>query len=195
MWQYQFDVFRQYGGLVLKPGGLPPEYPFIHSLRWTDEEDILEELKWLLWCMLNLYMVGIEFSNVKFFNCVSRSIVGRTSTSNQKHFMYVLSWFQQLQTWKVNFRDEMRKDRREPERQIVVFFHRPWTFIHSSGEISNKPTRVGQQPTNHNMVCSMHAIIRLFPTVLHYFLKNTGKLRDYCARKITSFPMKPDPLM
>lgn len=45
-WIYHFTIFRRYGGLSLRPGGLHPQYPFIHSLSFSSDEEFPMELKW-----------------------------------------------------------------------------------------------------------------------------------------------------
>ncbi|MBA0702283.1 hypothetical protein Goari_027399 [Gossypium aridum] len=44
---YQLDVFRNFGGLFLKPLGLHPNYPFINPIKFQFGE-FPEELKWML---------------------------------------------------------------------------------------------------------------------------------------------------
>ncbi|KAH1089517.1 hypothetical protein J1N35_016774 [Gossypium stocksii] len=50
MFEYQIQIFKNFGGLILKPWGVHPDYPFIHSIKFEfveqpDEEDKLEEEK------------------------------------------------------------------------------------------------------------------------------------------------------
>ncbi|KAK5845431.1 hypothetical protein PVK06_001616 [Gossypium arboreum] len=34
MFEYQIQVFKNFGGLILKPWGVHPEYPFIHPIKF-----------------------------------------------------------------------------------------------------------------------------------------------------------------
>ncbi|KAL4303399.1 hypothetical protein GQ457_10G020850 [Hibiscus cannabinus] len=38
IFEYQLDIFRDYGGLMLNPFGIHPEYPFIHPIHFEIEE-------------------------------------------------------------------------------------------------------------------------------------------------------------
>ncbi|KAL4332463.1 hypothetical protein GQ457_07G012840 [Hibiscus cannabinus] len=48
IFEYQLDIFRDYGGLMLNPFGLHPDYPFIHPIHFEITE-VPDEVKWLLW--------------------------------------------------------------------------------------------------------------------------------------------------
>ncbi|MFQ6655739.1 hypothetical protein Gotur_026161, partial [Gossypium turneri] len=60
MFSYQLDVFRNFGGLFLKPLGLHPKYPFINPIKFQFGE-FPEELKWMFWYLTHLFHIGIEF--------------------------------------------------------------------------------------------------------------------------------------
>ncbi|KAK8516554.1 hypothetical protein V6N12_038794 [Hibiscus sabdariffa] len=47
IFEYQLNLFQEFGGLMLKPFGLHPDYPFIHPIFFEFTE-IPDELKWLL---------------------------------------------------------------------------------------------------------------------------------------------------
>ena len=34
MFEYQIQVFKNFGGLILKPWGIHPYYPFVHPIRF-----------------------------------------------------------------------------------------------------------------------------------------------------------------
>ncbi|KAK8492338.1 hypothetical protein V6N11_066149 [Hibiscus sabdariffa] len=47
IFEYQLEIFRNYGGLMLNPFGLHPDYPFIHPIHF-EIVDVPDEVKWLL---------------------------------------------------------------------------------------------------------------------------------------------------
>ncbi|KAK8504930.1 hypothetical protein V6N12_033178 [Hibiscus sabdariffa] len=57
IFEYQLDIFRDYGGLMLNPLGLHPYYPFIHPLHFEITE-VPDKVKWLLWYLTHLYQMG-----------------------------------------------------------------------------------------------------------------------------------------
>ncbi|GMI64872.1 hypothetical protein HRI_000156500 [Hibiscus trionum] len=61
IFSYQLDVFRNHGGLCLKPFGLHPKYPFIHPLTLEFHEHP-DELKWLLWYFTHVHHVAVQFN-------------------------------------------------------------------------------------------------------------------------------------
>ncbi|KAK9003267.1 hypothetical protein V6N11_060831 [Hibiscus sabdariffa] len=58
IFEYQLDIFRNYGGLMLKPFGLHPDYPFIHPIHF-DITEVPDEVKWLLWYFTHIYHVAM----------------------------------------------------------------------------------------------------------------------------------------
>ncbi|KAK8500045.1 hypothetical protein V6N12_037905 [Hibiscus sabdariffa] len=54
IFEYQLEIFRNYGGLMLNPFGLHPDYPFIHPIHF-EIVDVPDEVKWLLWYFTHIY--------------------------------------------------------------------------------------------------------------------------------------------
>ncbi|KAK8991028.1 hypothetical protein V6N11_062053 [Hibiscus sabdariffa] len=77
IFEYQLEIFRSYGGLMLNPFGLHPDYPFIHPIHFEITE-VPEEVKWLLWYFTHLYQVAIQFvlPDLQYF--IGEAIKGTT---------------------------------------------------------------------------------------------------------------------
>nr|KJB44002.1 hypothetical protein B456_007G230600 [Gossypium raimondii] len=106
MFEYQLQVFKNFGGLVLKPF-------------------VPEELKWFLWYFTRLYHVSIQFSvlDLKYFLC--NAVHGNIQPKYQKNFTF-LSWFHPFDQWLNMITNEQM---RTPRHKAVIIFYIPQYFV------------------------------------------------------------------
>ncbi|KAK8556665.1 hypothetical protein V6N12_003062 [Hibiscus sabdariffa] len=98
IFEYQLDIFRYYGGLMLKPFGLHPDYPFIHPIHFEITE-VPDEVKWLLWYFTHIYHVAIQFVLPNLQNFITQAIQG-TDPPITRNLATILQWFFPLSHWK-----------------------------------------------------------------------------------------------
>ncbi|KAG8481703.1 hypothetical protein CXB51_026580 [Gossypium anomalum] len=99
MFEYQIQVFKKFGGLILKPWGIHPDYPFIHPINFKFLEQP-EELKWFLWYLTHLYHIAIQFSICDLIYFLTKAIRGNIEPEHQNFFTF-LSWFHPLPQWTI----------------------------------------------------------------------------------------------
>ncbi|KAK8315401.1 hypothetical protein V6Z12_D01G239000 [Gossypium hirsutum] len=97
MLSYQLSIFRDFGGLFLKPLGLHPEYPFIHPLKFQFGE-FPEELKWMLWYLTHLFHIGVEFFIPDLQHFLTMAIQDEISPE-MKNLENFFKWFYLLEQW------------------------------------------------------------------------------------------------
>ncbi|MBA0754837.1 hypothetical protein Gogos_021598 [Gossypium gossypioides] len=97
MLSYQLSIFRDFGGLFLKPLGLHPEYPFIHPLK-VQFGEFPEELKWMFWYLTHLFYIGIEFFISDLQHFLTMAIQDEISPE-MKNLATFFKWFYPLKQW------------------------------------------------------------------------------------------------
>ncbi|MBA0844701.1 hypothetical protein Goarm_022877, partial [Gossypium armourianum] len=97
MLSYQVNVFRDFGGLFLKPLGLHPKYPFIHPIKYQFRE-FPEELKWMFWYLTHLLHIGIEF-HIEDLQYYVTMATRQELSPEMKNFATFLKWFYPLEQW------------------------------------------------------------------------------------------------
>ncbi|MBA0704406.1 hypothetical protein Golax_016664 [Gossypium laxum] len=121
MLSYQLSIFRDFGGLFLKPLGLHPEYPFIHPLKFQFSES-LDELKWMLWYLTNFFRIGIDFfiEDLQYFLTITMQDEISLEIKNLAIFF---KWFYPLEQWSVMIMFEFLKNKRA--QWILIIFYKP----------------------------------------------------------------------
>ncbi|KAL4336066.1 hypothetical protein GQ457_07G043400 [Hibiscus cannabinus] len=124
IFEYQLDIFRDYGGLMLNPFGLHPDYPFIHPIHFEIQE-VPDELKWLLWYLTHMYQIAIQFilPDLQYF--IDEAIQG-TEPEISRNLEVVLQWFFPLSHWKDMVDQAVSK---EQGHFIIIIFYKPQYFI------------------------------------------------------------------
>ncbi|KAL4312915.1 hypothetical protein GQ457_01G014820 [Hibiscus cannabinus] len=124
IFEYQLDIFRDYGGLMLNPFGLHPDYPFIHLIHFEIQE-VPDELKWLLWYLTHMYQIAIQFilPDLQYF--IDEAIQG-TEPEISRNLAMVLKWFFPLEHWKDIVDQAVLK---EQGHFIIIIFYKPQYFI------------------------------------------------------------------
>ncbi|KAK8972527.1 hypothetical protein V6N11_081642 [Hibiscus sabdariffa] len=125
IFEYQLDIFRNYGGLMLNPFGLHPDYPFIHPIHFEILE-VPDEVKWLLWYFTHMYQVAIQFvlPDLQYF--IDEAIQG-TEPAITKNLAVVLKWFFPLSHWK-EINDQAAGT--DQGHFIIIIFYKPQYFMH-----------------------------------------------------------------
>ncbi|MBA0858876.1 hypothetical protein Goshw_001369 [Gossypium schwendimanii] len=178
MFEYQLQVFRNFGGLVLKPFGVHPDYSFIHPIRWTYFTEVPEELKWFLWYFTHLYHVSIQFSvlDLKYFLC--NAVHGNIQPKYQKNFTF-LSWFHPFDQWLNMITNEQM---RTPRHKAVIIFYIPQYFVQYG-----RATQLGSFPTAW--------IHRIYSDEVMHFDNEYINLQKYLCQfnRVISFEIWPPP--
>ncbi|KAK8535312.1 hypothetical protein V6N12_056834 [Hibiscus sabdariffa] len=136
VFEYQLDIFRDYGGLMLNPFGLHPDYPFIHPIHFEITE-VSDEVKWLLWYLTHMYQIAIQFVLPELQYFLDEAIKG-TESAITRNLVVILKWFFPLSHWK---------------KLLNKLRHR------------TKGTLSSLSSTNHNILCNMEKqnSLDLFP--------------------------------
>ncbi|KAK9032984.1 hypothetical protein V6N11_018026 [Hibiscus sabdariffa] len=124
IFEYQLDIFRNYGGLMLNPFGLHPDYPFIHPIHFEILE-VPDEVKWLLWYFTHMYQVAIQFvlPDLQYF--IDETIQG-TEPAITKNLAVILKWFFPLSHWKEIIDQAAATDQ---GHFIIIIFYKPQYFM------------------------------------------------------------------
>ncbi|KAK8999121.1 hypothetical protein V6N11_070298 [Hibiscus sabdariffa] len=125
IFEYQLDIFRNYGGLMLNSFGLHPDYPFIHPIHFEILE-VPDEVKWLLWYLTHMYQIAIQFvlPDLQYF--IDEAIRGIEPTIT-KNLADVLRWFFPLSHWK----DIIGQASTNSEGHfIIIILYKPQYFMH-----------------------------------------------------------------
>ena len=96
MWEYQLRVFREYGGLNLRPFGYYLQYPFTHPFTFHPE-GFPEELKWFYWYIMHLYTIAIQLPTDRVRHILHWSSWIR-GEHPMKHFVEMMESFKPLNT-------------------------------------------------------------------------------------------------
>nr|KJB64036.1 hypothetical protein B456_010G030100 [Gossypium raimondii] len=125
MLSYQLDVFRNFGGLFLKPLGLHPDYPFINPIKFQFGE-FPEELKWMFWYLTHLFHIGIEFFMPDLQHFLTMAVCNEEAPE-MKNLAKILKWFYPLEYWVDMLMFEFLKNTRV--QWIVIIFYKPQYFM------------------------------------------------------------------
>ncbi|KAG8493395.1 hypothetical protein CXB51_010802 [Gossypium anomalum] len=128
MFEYQIQVFKNFGGLILKSWGVHPDYPFIHPINFQFLEQP-EELKWFLWYLTHLYHIAIQFSICDLIYFLTKAIRGNIEPEHQNFFTF-LSWFHPLPQWLEIIHQSCKQEKETCEMFIVIIFYKPQYFVH-----------------------------------------------------------------
>ena len=137
IFQYQLNLFRDFGGLILKPYGLHPEYPFIHPLHFEFTE-FPNELKWFLWYLTHLYHIGIHFSVPDLQYFLAKAVHDDVGPEMENFFVF-LKWFYPLDQWLEMINKEVL---RNPGLWMIIIFYKPRYFLQHG-----KATQLGSFPS------------------------------------------------
>nr|QJS95220.1 polyprotein [Petunia vein clearing virus] len=109
---YELQVFKKYGGSILRPFGVDPEYPFAHIFI-PNPTDFSEDLLWMFWYLLNHFHILMEFRCSKF------------SKFDQVNpwMMKFLLWFNNHNYWTSLF-----KCMKGIKKYVVIWFYRPVNY-------------------------------------------------------------------
>lgn len=140
MFSHQLDVFKNCGGLYLKPLGLHLEYPFIHpiKLQFTEFPD---ELKWMLWYLTHLYHIGIQFDILDLQYFLTVAYQGRENPELHNWATF-LKWFYLLNQWLDMITLTLEQPKRTPHSSVVIIFYEPQYFMQHGAS-----TQLGAFPT------------------------------------------------
>ncbi|KAK5776136.1 hypothetical protein PVK06_044095 [Gossypium arboreum] len=127
MLEYQTQVFKNFGGLVLKPWGINPDYPFIHPIRFEFVEQP-NELKWFLWYLTHLYHIAIQFNTIDLLYYLKKAIQGNIEPEHQNFFTF-LSWFHPLPQWLQIIEQYCNQSRGTYGSYIIIIFYMPQYFV------------------------------------------------------------------
>ncbi|KAL4388539.1 hypothetical protein GQ457_09G023790 [Hibiscus cannabinus] len=94
IFEYQLNIFKDYGGLMLNPFGLHPDYPFIHPIHFEITE-VPHEVKWLLCYLTHIYQSAITRNLIvilKWFFPLShwKDIIKQAATQSQGYFIIII---------------------------------------------------------------------------------------------------------
>ncbi|KAK9020366.1 hypothetical protein V6N11_010390 [Hibiscus sabdariffa] len=139
IFEYQLEVFRNYGDLMLNPLGLHPDYPFIHPIHFKII-NVPDELKWLLWYFTHIYQVAIQFVLLDLLHFIDQAIDG-TEPLITKKLAVILKWFFSLSHWK----DIIEQAATQNEGYfIIIIFYKPRYFLqHGNAK------QLGSFPSTH----------------------------------------------
>ncbi|KAK8568400.1 hypothetical protein V6N12_006953 [Hibiscus sabdariffa] len=139
IFEYQLDIFRDYGGLMLNPLGLHPDYPFIHPLHFEITE-VPDEVKWLLWYLTHLYQMAIQFvlPNLQYF--LDEAIQG-TESAITRNLVVILKWFFPLSHWKEIIKQAATQNQ---GHFIIIILYKPQYFMQHG-----KAKQLGSFPSAH----------------------------------------------
>ncbi|KAK9032330.1 hypothetical protein V6N11_056601 [Hibiscus sabdariffa] len=139
IFEYQLDIFRNYGGLMLNPFGLHPDYPFIHPIHFEILE-VSDEVKWLLWYFTHMYQVAIQFvlPDLQYF--IDEAIQG-TEPAITRNLAVMLKWFFPLSHWKEIIDQAAATDQ---GHFIIIIFYKPQYFMQHG-----KAKQLGSFPLAH----------------------------------------------
>ncbi|KAK8494604.1 hypothetical protein V6N11_064766 [Hibiscus sabdariffa] len=125
IFEYQLDIFRNYGGLMLKPFGLHLDYPFIHPIHF-DITEVPDEVKWLLWYFTHIYDVAMQFVLPDLQSFIDQAIQG-IDPPITRNLATILRWFFPLSNWK----SMLEQAAAESEGHfIIIIFYKPQYFMH-----------------------------------------------------------------
>ncbi|KAG8500692.1 hypothetical protein CXB51_002828 [Gossypium anomalum] len=127
MFECQIQVFKNFGGLILKPWGIHLDYPFIHPLRFTFVEQP-DELKWFLWYVTHLYHIAIQFNTLELLDYLSKAIRGNIEPEQQNFFTF-LSWFHPLPQWLQIIEQHCNQVRGNYDSYMIIIFYKPQYFV------------------------------------------------------------------
>ncbi|MBA0804258.1 hypothetical protein Gohar_003854 [Gossypium harknessii] len=138
MLSYQLDVFRNFGGLFLKPLGLHPKYPFINPIKFQFGK-FPEELKWMFWYLTHLFHIGIEFFIHDLQHLLTLAIHNEEAPE-MKNLATFLKWFYPLEYWADMLMFESLKNTRT--QWIVIVFYKPQYFMQngSATQLASLPS-------------------------------------------------------
>ncbi|MFQ6635906.1 hypothetical protein Gotur_021443, partial [Gossypium turneri] len=138
MLSYQLDVFRNFGGLFLKPLGLHPKYPLINPIKFQFGE-FPEELKWMFWYLTHLFHIGIEFfiHDLQHFLTLA---IHNEEAPEMKNLATFLKWFYPLEYWADMLMFESLKNTRT--QWVVIVFYKPQYFMQngSATQLASLPS-------------------------------------------------------
>ncbi|KAK8982971.1 hypothetical protein V6N11_054956 [Hibiscus sabdariffa] len=124
IFEYQLDIFRNYGGLMLNPFGLHPDYPFIHPIHFEITE-VPGEVKWLLWYLTHMYQIAIQFVLPDLQDFINKAIQG-TEPAITRNLVVILKWFFPLSHWKDIIIQAATKSH---GYFIIIIFYKPQYFM------------------------------------------------------------------
>ncbi|KAK8487576.1 hypothetical protein V6N11_066561 [Hibiscus sabdariffa] len=139
VFEYQLDIFRDYGGLMLNPFGLHPDYPFIHPIHFEITE-VPDEVKWLLWYLTHMYQIAIQFvlPDLQYF--LDEAIQG-TESAITRNLAVILKWFFPLSHWKEIIKQAATQNQ---GHFIIIIFYKPQYFMQHG-----KAKQLGSFPSAH----------------------------------------------
>ncbi|KAG8492316.1 hypothetical protein CXB51_009828 [Gossypium anomalum] len=141
MLEYQIQIFKNFGGLVLKPWGIHPDYPFIHPIRFEFVEQP-NELKWFLWYLTHLYHIAIQFNTIDLLYYLKKAIRGNIEPEQQNFFTF-LSWFHPLPQWLQIIEQHCNQPKGTYGSYIIIIFYKPQYFVKCG-----KATQLNSFPTS-----------------------------------------------
>ncbi|KAK9029789.1 hypothetical protein V6N11_026891 [Hibiscus sabdariffa] len=124
IFEYQLDIFRNYGGLMLSPFGLHPDYPFIHPIHFEITE-VPDEVKWLLWYLTHMYQIAIQFVLPDLQELINEAIQG-IEPAITRNLVVILKWFFPLSQWKDIIKQATTKSH---GYFIIIIFYKPQYFM------------------------------------------------------------------
>ncbi|KAK9044313.1 hypothetical protein V6N11_072624 [Hibiscus sabdariffa] len=124
IFEYQLNLFQEFGGLMLKPFGLHPDYPFIHPIFFEFTE-IPDELKWLLWYFTHCYHIAVQFvlEDLQYF--IDQAL-NKTMEPHLQNFITIFQWFYPLHQWKEMISKESEN---KSGSHIIIILYKPQCFV------------------------------------------------------------------
>ncbi|KAK9047390.1 hypothetical protein V6N11_053236 [Hibiscus sabdariffa] len=124
IFEYQLNLFQEFGRLMLKPFGLHPDYPFIHPIFFEFTE-VPDELKWLLWYLTHCYHIAIQFVLEDLHHFIDQAI-NKTMELHLQNFVNILQWFYPIHQWKEMISKESEN---RPGSYIIIILYKLQSFI------------------------------------------------------------------
>ncbi|PKI69612.1 hypothetical protein CRG98_009967 [Punica granatum] len=118
LWHYQWRIFRYYGGLTLLPFGMHPQFPYIHSFKYSAIAPYPEDMKWFYWYACHCYTIGIQFKLMWYVGPARRR-----STRAQAQVPGEPSEFQRTyssEVWKILLTDILEDEDEYREFQRII---------------------------------------------------------------------------
>ncbi|KAL4378433.1 hypothetical protein GQ457_02G038020 [Hibiscus cannabinus] len=124
VFEYQLDIFRNYGGLMLHPFGLHPDYPFIHPIHFEIRE-VPEEVKWLLWYLTHIHQIAIQFILPELQGFLE-DVTQKMEPAVTKNLSDILTWFFPIAHWRDMIKQATTQN---PGHFVIIILYKPHYFM------------------------------------------------------------------
>ncbi len=113
-------------GLLPSSSLFIPDNPFLTCFSIHPNRDLILEELWLLWCMITLYSMSIEFPLLALYQCT-------LNNTNRTLLFQFLEWFKPISAWQYSLKRlievhgiEERPIKTQPTIKTLFILHRPF---------------------------------------------------------------------